>query len=108
MYYFDDKSDKPKISKSGSAEISLTTIDMILNGRECDLIKLNINGTELDALEGAKSTIKKYKPKIQVLLEPKNIVAIPKLLLSYNEDYTFYLGYYDKFNNLSNIILYAI
>lgn len=108
VYYFDDKSDKPKISKSGSAEISLTTIDTILNGKECDLIKLNINGTELDALEGAKSTIKNCKPKIQVLLEPKNIVAIPKLLLSYNEDYTFYLGYYDKFNNLNNIILYAI
>ena len=108
VYYFDEKSDRPRISKSGSAEISLTTIDMALNGNACDLIKLNINGTELDALEGAKATIKNYKPKIQVLLEPKNIVAIPKLLLSYNADYTFYLGYYDKYNNLSNIILYAI
>ncbi len=106
--YFDSSSNKPRLSKNGLYEVSETTIDAELHGEKCDLIKLNINGNELNALEGAKSTIKNFKPKLQILIEPKNIVAIPKLLISYNEDYTFYIGYYDKFNNLNNIILYAI
>ena len=66
----------------------------------CNLIKLNINGYELNALKGARTTIIKQKPKLQILLTPENILSIPKLLLSYNPNYTFYLGYYDMCNNL--------
>ena len=97
-----------RISDRGDTEVSVTTIDNELHSGKCDLIKLNINGYELEALKGAKSIITKYKPKIQTLLTLENIVELPKFLLKYNPDYTFYFGYYDRCNNLNDIILYAI
>ena len=98
-----------KIVDSGNTEVVVTTIDAeMAKNNKCNLIKLNINGYELEALNGAKSTISKYKPKLQIYLTLQNIVEIPKFLLKYNPDYTFYLGYYDRYNHLDDIILYAM
>lgn len=106
---FDENGGDSKVDPRGSNEVKQETIDAVLhNEKKCNLIKLNINGYELNALKGAKRTITRWKPKIQVLVVPENVVEIPKLLLSYNKDYTFYFGYYDKYNNLDNIILYAM
>ena len=105
---FNENGGRSKIEQHGNTEVSVTTIDSTLHGSKCNLIKLNINGSELDALKGAKSTISKYKPKIQVYLTLENVVEIPKFLIKYNKEYTFYLGYYDPYNSLNNIILYAM
>ena len=40
------------------------SIDSILNGRRVDVIKLDIEGEEENALEGAKESIKKHRPRI--------------------------------------------
>lgn len=105
---FDENGGRSKIAQHGNTEVAVTTIDSTLRGNRCNLIKLNINGSELEALNGAKSTITKYKPKLQIYLTLENVVEIPKFLIKYNKDYTFYLGYYDQYNNLDNIILYAM
>ncbi len=97
-----------KLNDSGKMEVVATTIDSELRGDKCNLIKLNINGSELEALKGAKKVISKFKPKIQTFLTLENIVEIPKFLIACNDAYNFYFGYYDKCNNLDNIILYAI
>ncbi len=105
---FNENGGDSKIDPRGIDEVRQETIDSILHGEKCSLIKLNINGYEFNALKGAKRTITRWKPKIQVLVTPENVVEIPKLLLSCNDKYAFYFGYYDKYNNLDNIILYAI
>ena len=98
-----------KIADSGNTEVVVTTVDVeTAKSSKCNLIKLNINGYELEALNGAKSTITKYKPKLQIYLTLENIVDIPRFLLKYNPNYTFYFGYYDRYNHLDDIILYAM
>lgn len=52
-----------RISSEGDIEIKLNTLDSY-NLPKCDLIKVDIEGYEVDFLEGAKHTITKYKPII--------------------------------------------
>ena len=87
--------------------IKAVCIDDFFKNQNFDLIKLNINGSEYDALCGAKKTIKKCNPKIMTLLTKENFFKIPKLLLSINENYKFKLKYFDLDNSLNDIILYA-
>lgn len=106
--YFDDKTINSVLSEKGNKEVSSTTIDNIIQDRSCNVIKLNINGTEYDALIGAKQVIQRNYPLIQVKLTLDNLIRIPKLLLNYSKNnYQFDLRYFDLYNNLNNIILYA-
>ena len=52
------------ISEDGNEEIETTTIDKFVeeNKLNVGLIKMDIEGYELEALKGAKKTIKKFKP----------------------------------------------
>ncbi len=88
--------------------IETTSIDEILKGGEATYIKMDIEGAEYEALLGAEKTIKKYKPKLAISIYHKrcDIWEIPKLLLSYNLDYRFYLRTYSFSGN--DTVLYAL
>lgn len=57
-----------------------------------DYIKLNIGGVEPLVLEGAKETIKKFKPKLAVTVfhKAENFDAIPRVIHSIMPEYKFY------------------
>ena len=59
-----------KVEKGGGTRVR--SIDSILEGRRVDVIKLDIEGEEENALEGAKETIKKYRPRILLSCYHKN------------------------------------
>lgn len=73
-----------------------------------DFIKMDIEGVEFQALEGAVETIKKFKPKLAISVYHKSddLITIPKLILSIRSDYNFYIDYYTIIGD--EIILYAI
>lgn len=55
---------KPELEKW-----EFTTIDSIVNNEKCnrlDVIKIDVDGYELEALEGAQHIIKKFRPKVIV------------------------------------------
>jgi hypothetical protein len=79
--------------------IRTTTIDDFLisvSGTKLDFIKMDIEGSELNALKGAKKVICKYRPKlaISVYHHPEDIYEIPKWIESLNLGYKFYLGHF--------------
>lgn len=96
-----------KVGK-GINVIPVTTLDKAFNGEPVTFIKMDIEGSEYNALLGAKNTIIQYKPKlaISVYHKPEDIIEIPKLLLEYNPEYKFWLRHYSM--TWFDSILYAI
>lgn len=92
----------------GEGQVEAVTLDSVLGDKHITFIKMDIEGAEYSALQGAKEIIKKYHPKlaISVYHRPEDILDIPNLILSYSADYKFYLRHYSIFNE--ETILYAV
>lgn len=107
-FSFDNKGAGSKISNKGSYNINVTSIDYVLNGEKATFIKLDIEGCELEALKGAKETIKKYHPKLAICIyhKPQDIYEIPQYILELCPDYKFYIRHYS--NVELETILYAL
>lgn len=57
------------ISEFGGTTIDVTSIDDIIDDeKNVTYIKLDVEGAELKALEGASNTIKRYRPKLAVCI----------------------------------------
>jgi len=71
-------------------------------------IKMDIEGAELDALKGAKDTIKKFRPKLAICVyhNPSDLWEIPLLIKKLNIKYKLYLRHYSR--ELCETVCYAI
>jgi FkbM family methyltransferase len=78
-------------------EVPLTTIDKIvgeLRLPRVDFIKMDIEGAEVKALAGARSTIARFKPRLSIASEHKSDdeVTIPKAVRTLRPDYQLTCG----------------
>jgi FkbM family methyltransferase len=92
-------------------KVTTLTIDDLVQRKgleKVDFIKMDIEGTEADALEGARKTISKFKPKLAISIYHKydDFIVIPELIKDLNPNYEFYLDYYTIIGD--EIMLYAI
>ena len=96
-----------KLSDKGEIVIPVTSIDSAIEGK-VTFIKMDIEGSEYEALIGAKNHIEKYKPKLAISIyhKPEDIWEIPNLILSFNSNYKFYLRHYSL--SSEETVLYAI
>lgn len=96
------------ISEDGDVSIDVDSIDNVLGGRPATFIKMDIEGSELKALEGATETIRKYRPKLAICVyhKPEDIIDIPLKILEINPNYTFYLRHYSYVD--TETVLYAV
>ncbi len=78
------------------------------NLTKVDFIKMDIEGAEQLAIEGAMRTIKKYRPKLAISIyhSLEDFVEIPLKLNDLNLGYEFYLDHYTI--HRSETILYAL
>lgn len=97
-----------KISNMGDASIEVTSLDEVMEGREVSFIKMDIEGSEIQALLGSEETIKKYKPRLAICVyhRVEDILEIPKLILQMNPEYKLYLRHYSYVD--TETVLYAI
>lgn len=72
LHFEKKKGRNSKLSNTGTVEISADSVDNILNGDKITLLKMDIEGSEEKALEGAKKTIEKYQPKLYVCAYHRN------------------------------------
>lgn len=97
------------VTQNGSEKIESSTLDIDIK-EPITLIKMDIEGYEKKALEGAKNHIKNDKPKllISVYHNHEDLWKIPKIIREYNKDYKFYLRCYGTRIFPTEIVLIAI
>lgn len=90
-----------RIGGSSGAGVDIETIDIDSYVQEqglprVDLIKLDVEGSELPALQGALETIKRFKPKLQVCIyhKPEDIWELPIFIRELVPEYRFYIGHH--------------
>ncbi|MEM4396459.1 MAG: FkbM family methyltransferase [Candidatus Woesearchaeota archaeon] len=87
VFFNGEKGSASYISDQGNQKIEITTIDSL--NEKIDLIKMDIEGYEYNAILGAEKTIKKYKPVLSISLyhTPRDFFEIPKLLKQWVPEY---------------------
>lgn len=78
------------VSKSGIS-IECTCIDTLSNNKNVAYIKMDVEGSEAEAIKGGINTIKRCKPKLNTALYHRlnDIFEIPLMIYDINPDYSF-------------------
>ncbi len=109
---FFERGTSSKVCDSGEGtKIDATSIDGFVDEhgiQKVDFIKLDIEGAEIEAINGAINTIKKDRPQMAISIYHKkeHLYEIPILISELCDDYTFRLGRYSP--DAAETILYAI
>ena len=84
------------------------SIDEVLSGKPVTFIKMDVEGSELEALKGAKKSILKYKPRLAISLyhKPEDIFELPAYIADLNEEYRLYIRHYTS--DIWETVLYAV
>lgn len=99
--------DNSRVDDFGEDIIMIKAIDN-LQDSSISLIKMDIEGCEIEALKGAEKTIRQNTPKLAISIyhKPDDLWEIPLLISSWNAGYNFYIRHYSVM--ASETILYAI
>ncbi len=93
-----DKADDPirAANPARYREISMMSVDHILQGDIATFIKYDVEGSEERAIAGTLNTIAAHRPKLSVALYHRNedMFAIPLQIAGINKKYKFYLRHH--------------
>ncbi len=105
--YFPSSSEVSELE--GDINVSVISIDEVLDGKSATFIKMDIEGAELEGLKGAKQTIKKYQPTLAICVyhKPLDIIEIPLFIKELVPEYKLYLRHYNN-HGQTETVLYAI
>ena len=87
-----DGNEASSVGKGGMV-VDCVTLDQVLSGTQPTYIKIDIEGAELDALNGARGIIQRYSPVLAVCTYhvQDHLWKIPLLIQSINPNYSFFL-----------------
>lgn len=90
---FSSKAGRQSTISSKGEEIESITVDELCKDKKVTYIKMDVEGAEIEAIEGAKDTLESQKPKLNVALyhRSRDIFEIPLKIAGINPDYKFYL-----------------
>jgi FkbM family methyltransferase len=81
----------------GDYQIQLNRLDALIDS-SITFLKMDIEGAEHLAIEGAKGLIRKYQPKLAICVyhQGNDFRVIYEKVMSYNKNYTIYLRHYTE------------
>jgi len=98
-----------QIDENGSIEVQVTSVDEFVAERKIkiDLIKMDIEGSEVEALLGSQETIRNFRPRLQICSYHQfdDLWEIPILIKELYPEYSLFLGHHSQ--NLFETIVYA-
>lgn len=96
------------IDAHGDSVIQCVKLDEAIPAFAPNLIKMDVEGAEIEALRGAKGIIEQNKPNLAISLYhfPSHIWEIPLLIHSWQLDYKFYIRGHE--HNSFDSVLYAL
>jgi FkbM family methyltransferase len=98
------------IDDAGETDIQVTTIDGFMgqDGMDrVDFIKMDIEGGEVDAVKGAKATLRDFAPSLAICVyhRPRDLPDVVAAIRQARPDYQFYLSH--KSPGLTETVLFA-
>lgn len=98
-----------EISALGSSIIEVKSLDHLPDCRSATYIKMDIEGSELEALKGAEEIIRERKPKLAICIyhQPQDFFEIPIYVKKLNPDYKLFIHHHHTCRS-AETVLYAI
>lgn len=83
-------------NSTGDFTIEVDAVDNLIQDNTVTLIKMDIEGSELEALHGAKEIIVRDKPNMAICVyhKPEDLITIPQYISSLVPEYKFYLRHH--------------
>lgn len=108
MIKYTERDEGSNLADGGETEGEIVTLDSILLDKEIDFIKMDIEGAELEALEGAHQIIKEKVPKLAICIyhKPQDLWEIPLKIKELQPDYKIYIRHHTDL--LNETVCYAI
>jgi len=102
------KSDTSSLNESGSNTIKVINLDNIKDCNDATFIKMDIEGSELEALKGAENIIVNNKPKLAICIyhSEHDMIDIIKYVHELVPDYKLYVRQHSTYE--SETVLYAV
>ena len=107
LKFIDNMGGSSKLDNGGEVEVEVVSLDEMNLKDLPTFIKMDIEGSELEALKGAKEIIKNNKPKLAICIYHKleGLWEIPLFVKELVPEYKFYIRNYTS--NFGEIVLYA-
>ena len=88
--------------------IPVTCIDEVLRGKRITFIKLDVEGSEMETLIGARDSIMRYKPRMAICVyhKPEDLWTLADYIVNLNLGYKLYLRHYTTCQY--ETVLYAV
>ena len=110
VVHFGDNATGSRIGRGSAHEASTLSIDDLVDREKLDrvdLIKMDIEGSEGDALKGAMRTISRFRPKLAICAYHRldDLWVLPQLIRMLNPTYRLFLDHHTIHNE--ETVLYA-
>ena len=80
------------MNENGTIEVSVVPIDAVVDPADrITMIKMDVEGAELESLKGARKTIQRDKPKLAICIyhKPEDMTEIPLYIKELVPEYRF-------------------
>ena len=107
-FWSDTGTGESKVSSDGTICVEASSLDSEIHER-VSFIKMDIEGSEKEALQGAERIIRQFTPKMAICIYhlADDFWKIPELILSINPNYRFYVRQHEPMC-LSETVLYCV
>ncbi len=107
--FYDAHGSGSRLEEGGGGAVRVVRLDEALKpGAPVTFIKMDVEGAELEALKGAESTIRRWKPKLAVCLyhKPQDVWEIPAYIHKLLPGHRLYIRHYSPY--ILDTVLYAV